>query len=187
MTSAGIQTYGDAATTTPADFDWVYSVNDRGVFLTIDAAIGHIRRAKGTITLISSVQGVAAQNNVVGYATTKAALNSMARELAVDEAVHGRRVYTLLPGSIDTPMLRTSAAQWSDSSPEGVERTVANWGTAHALGRVGQPREVGEVASFLASSDASFATGADMRVDGGMLARIPATLPINDQLPTQRV
>lgn len=177
VTSAGIQTYGDAETTSAEDFDRVYAVNVRGVFLAVHAAIAEIRRTQGTITLVSSVQGIAAQNNVVGYAMTKGALNSMARALAVDEARHGVRVNSLLPGSIDTPMLRQAAADWSDGTPEGIERTIANWGTAHALGRVGLPREVGQVASFLASSEASFVTGAEIRADGGMLARIPAALP----------
>ena len=177
VTSAGIQTYGDAATTSPADLDRVYAVNVRGVFLAVHAAIEEIRKNHGTITLISSVQGVATQNNVVGYTMTKGALNAMARALAVDEAAYGVRVNALLPGSVDTPMLRTSAAEWSDGTPEGIEATIATWGTSHALGRVGQPREIGAVCSFLASTEASFVTGAEIRVDGGLLARIAAALP----------
>jgi NAD(P)-dependent dehydrogenase (short-subunit alcohol dehydrogenase family) len=180
VTSAGIQTYGDAATTSPADLDRVYAVNVRGVFLAVHAAIDEIRKHHGTITLISSVQGVATQNNVVGYTMTKGALNAMARALAVDEAAYGVRVNALLPGSVDTPMLRTAAAEWSDGTPEGIEATIAAWGTSHALGRVGQPREIGAVCSFLASTEASFVTGAEIRVDGGLLARIAAALPVKD-------
>jgi len=180
VTSAGIQTYGDAETTTPADLDRVYSVNVKGVFMTVHAAIAEIRKNKGTITLVSSVQGVATQNNVVGYTMTKGALNAMARALAVDEAAYGVRVNALLPGSVDTPMLRASARQWSDGTPEGEAAVIAEWGTMHALGRVGQPREVGNVCSFLASDQASFVTGSEIRVDGGLLARIAAALPSKD-------
>ncbi|MCC2591842.1 SDR family oxidoreductase [Tessaracoccus sp. OS52] len=180
VTSAGIQTYGDAVTTTPEDFDRVFDVNVRGVFLAIHAAITEIRKATGTITLISSVQGVAAQNNVLGYAMTKGALNAMCRALANDEAAHGVRVNAVLPGSVDTPMLRTAAGQWSDGTPEGTERLVADWGLMHPLGRVAKPREIGNVCAFLASDDASFITGAEIRVDGGLLARISAQLPEKD-------
>ena len=87
------------------------------------------------------------------------------------------RVNALLPGSVDTPMLRTSAKEWSDGTPEGTEAQIAHWGTMHALGRVGQPREIGAVCSFLASAEASFITGAEIRVDGGLLARVAAALP----------
>lgn len=177
VTSAGIQTYGDALTTTPEDFDRVYSVNVRGVFLAIHAAIGEIRKNSGTITLISSVQAVTAQNNVVGYAMTKGGLNAMMRALATDEAAHGVRVNAVLPGSVDTPMLRTAAAQWSDGTPEGVEGLIAEWGLMHPLGRVAKPREVGNVCAFLASQDASFVTGAELRVDGGLLAQSSTVLP----------
>lgn len=177
VTSAGIQTYGDAATTTPEDFDRVFAVNVRGVFLAIHTAIEEIRRNAGTITLISSVQGVATQNNVVGYTSTKGALNAMTRALAVDEAAYGVRVNAVLPGSIDTPMLRTSAREWSDGTDAGEDAVVAGWGRMHALGRVGRADEVGAVCSFLASDEASFVTGAEMRVDGGLLSRIAAALP----------
>ncbi|UNK70445.1 glucose 1-dehydrogenase [Microbacterium sp. H1-D42] len=177
VTSAGIQTYGDALETTPEDFDRVFAVNVRGSFLAVHCAIEEIRKNAGTVTLISSVQGVATQNNVVGYTSTKGALNAMTRALAVDEAAHGVRVNAVLPGSIDTPMLRTSARAWSDGTDAGEDATIAEWGRMHALGRVGTPAEVGAVCSFLASSDASFVTGAEMRVDGGLLSRIAASLP----------
>ncbi|TAM70754.1 MAG: SDR family oxidoreductase [Microbacteriaceae bacterium] len=177
VTSAGIQTYGDAVTTTPAGFDRVFAVNVRGVFLAIHAMIEPIRANTGTITIISSVQAIATQNNVVGYTSTKGALNAMTRALAVDEAAYGVRVNAILPGSIDTPMLRTSAREWSDGTDAGMQNVIAEWGRMHALGRVGSATEVGAVCSFLASSDATFVTGAEIRVDGGLLARTPAALP----------
>ena len=132
------------------------------------------------MTIISSVQATATQNNVVAYTASKGALNALCRAMAVDEAAYGVRVNSIAPGSVDTPMLRTSAAEWSDGTPEGVEKTIANWGTMHALGRVAQPDEIGEAASFLASDAASFITGAELRVDGGLLARIAAPLPAKD-------
>jgi NAD(P)-dependent dehydrogenase (short-subunit alcohol dehydrogenase family) len=180
VTAAGIQRYGDAVDTPIATWDEVFGVNVRGVFLAARAALPHIRQQHGTVTVISSVQATATQNNVVAYTASKGALNAMCRAMAVDEAAHGVRVNSIAPGSVDTPMLRTSAAQWSDGTPEGVERIIANWGTAHALGRVAQPGEIGEAASFLASDAAGFITGSELRVDGGLLARLAAPLPPKD-------
>ncbi|GAA5205268.1 glucose 1-dehydrogenase [Microbacterium kyungheense] len=177
VTAAGIQRYGDAVDTPIATWDEVFDVNVRGVFLAARAALPPIRRARGTVTVISSVQATATQTNVVAYTASKGALNALCRAMAVDEAAHGVRVNSIAPGSVDTPMLRTSAAQWSDGTDEGVEQTIAEWGTMHALGRVARPDEVGEAASFLASEAASFITGSELRVDGGLLARLAATLP----------
>jgi NAD(P)-dependent dehydrogenase (short-subunit alcohol dehydrogenase family) len=180
VTSAGIQAYGDALTTTVADFDRVMAINVRGVFSSIHALIKEIRKNKGTISLISSVQGIATQDNVVAYTASKGALNAMTRALAVDEAHHGVRVNAVLPGSVDTPMLRRSATEWSDGTPEGVETVLADWGRVHALGRIGQPDEIGSLCSFLASDEAAFITAAEIRADGGLLARIAASLPAKD-------
>ena len=125
------------------------------------------------------MQGVANQNQVAAYAASKGALNALCRGMAVDEAAYGVRVNAVCPGSVDTPMLRHSAAEHSDGTPEGLEAVLALWGTSHPLGRIAQTSEIGQVVVFLASQRASFITGADIRVDGGLLCRIAAPLPTN--------
>lgn len=177
VTAAGIQRYGDTVETSPETWDEVFGVNVRGVYLAAHAALPVIRRQGGSVTLISSVQGTATQNKVAAYTASKGALNALCRAMAVDEAEFGVRVNSVAPGSVDTPMLRAAAALWSEGTPEAVESTIATWGTMHALGRVAQPSEIGEAVSFLASDAASFVTGAELRVDGGLLARIAAALP----------
>lgn len=181
VTAAGIQRYGDAVSTSIETWDEVFAVNVRGVFLAVHAALPALRETAGTATIITSVQATATQQTVAAYAASKGALSALTRSLAVDEATHGVRVNSVAPGSIDTPMLRGAAALFSDGSPPDVERTVADWGRAHALGRVGTPREVGEVVAFLASDAASFVTGAEIRVDGGLLAQIANALPVPGQ------
>ena len=178
VTSAGVQRYGDTVSTTEAEWDKVLDVNAKGVYLVAHESLPYIRKSPaGSVVVVASVQGSAAQANVVAYAASKGALLAMARAMAIDEAAYGIRVNTVSPGSVDTPMLREAAVRWSDGSPEGVERTIANWGTAHALGRVATIAEIGEVIAFVAGTRASFVTGADIRADGGLLARIAATLP----------
>ena len=181
VTSAGIQRYGDTVGTTEQCWDEVLGVNTKGVFLAARAALPHIRRSPaGSVVLVSSAQGTASQANVVAYTTSTGALLSMGRAMAIDEAAYGVRVNTVSPGSVDTPMLRASAALWSDGTPEAVQQTVASWGSMHALGRVATIGEVGDVIAFRAGPRASFVTGSDVRVDGGLLARIAAALPEKD-------
>jgi NAD(P)-dependent dehydrogenase (short-subunit alcohol dehydrogenase family) len=178
VTSAGIQRYGTVADTDEATWDEVFAVNVKGVFLTAHAAIPHLRASgQGAIVVVSSVQGHAAQEGVVAYAAAKGALDAFVRAMAVDEAPLGVRVNAVCPGSVDTPMLRTSARRFSEGTAEAVEATLGQWGRMHPAGRVAEAREVAEVIAFLASPRASFVTGVDVRVDGGLLATLPVRLP----------
>lgn len=178
VTSAGIQRYGDVVSTTEEMWDEVFAVNVKGVYLAAFHALPLMRQSPaGSVVIVSSVQATATQNEVAAYTASKGALHALARSMAVDEAQYGVRVNSVSPGSVDTPMLRQSSMLFGNSTEEGSERVLANWGSAHALGRIAQPSEIAEVISFLASTRASFVTGSDVRVDGGLLARIAAPIP----------
>ena len=90
------------------------------------------------------------------------------------------RVNAVCPGSVDTPMLRTSAAEFGGG--RSTDEVVAEWGRSHPLGRVATPAEVADVIHFLTSPAAAFVTGADVKVDGGLTAGLAVVLPEDGQV-----
>jgi NAD(P)-dependent dehydrogenase (short-subunit alcohol dehydrogenase family) len=175
--SAGVQRYGSITETTDDVWDEVFAVNVTGTFRTMRACMPHLRASgRGSVVVVSSVQAVATQRSVVAYTASKGALNAFVRAVAVDEAVHGVRVNAVLPGSVDTPMLRASARRFAGPD-RTIDSVLAEWGSSHSIGRIGTPDEIAEVISFLVSPRASFVTGSEYLVDGGLLAQLPAPLP----------
>jgi NAD(P)-dependent dehydrogenase (short-subunit alcohol dehydrogenase family) len=177
VTAAGIQRYGSAADTSAQTWDKVMAVNVRGAFLAVKHALPALREsAAGSVVLVSSVQAFVTQTRVAAYTASKGALNALARSVAIDEAPNGVRANAVCPGSVDTPMLRKSAADFA-GGPQEADNLVAAWGRGHPLGRVARPEEVAEAIAFLASDRASFITGIALPVDGGLLAQVAVALP----------
>jgi len=175
VNSVGIQRYGTVETTSVETWNEVLNVNLRSVFLMAKYAVPLMREhGHGAIVNISSAQATASQQNVVAYTASKGAIVAMTRAMAVDYAHEGIRVNSVCPGSVDTPMLRDAAAS---VDPDNPGRVIGEWGAAHPIGRVGQPGEIADVILFLASSMSSFVTGADLRVDGGVLASVAVIAP----------
>ncbi|MEU6790846.1 SDR family oxidoreductase [Nonomuraea wenchangensis] len=176
VTCAGVQRYGTVEDTPEEVWDEVLDVNLKGVYLTCKAAVPRLReRGGGSIVLMSSVQAFSSQAQVAAYTASKAAINGLTRAMALDHAADGIRVNVVCPGSVDTPMLRWAADLWRGELSQ--EEQVRQWGRAHPLGRVGRAEEVAELVAFLAGPRSSFITGAEHRVDGGLLAQNPAALP----------
>jgi NAD(P)-dependent dehydrogenase (short-subunit alcohol dehydrogenase family) len=162
--NAGIQRYGTVETTTEAEWDEVINVNLRSVYLVCHHTIPHLRKTRGAIVNMASVQAFATQKSVAAYTTGKHGLIGLTRSMALDFAADGIRVNAVAPGSVDTPMLRWAVSL--DEKPEALMRVVEKM---HPLGRIAQPREVAEAVAYLASPRASFVTGTTLTVDGGLL------------------
>ncbi|MDE1177301.1 MAG: SDR family oxidoreductase [Edaphobacter sp.] len=171
--SAGIQRYGSVVTTPLEEYDLVQKINTRGAFLACKSAIPAMVRG-GSIVLVSSVQAIACQAGVAAYAASKGALESLMRAMAIDHAEDGIRINSVLPGTVDTPMVRSSVERFRGDTPS--EHLLEQWGSNHPVGRVARPGEIANVITFLLREESSFLTGASYRVDGGLLAQLPVRL-----------
>jgi meso-butanediol dehydrogenase / (S,S)-butanediol dehydrogenase / diacetyl reductase len=171
VNAAAIHPFGNVLETDPETWYRCMAVNVGSVFLFAHFGIPEMKkRGGGVIINLASVQGYACQRGVVAYATSKGAIQSLTRALALDHSGDNIRVNSISPGSIRTPMLARSAAHFSPTA--SVEEAFARFGAAHPLGRIGKPEEVAELALFLASEKSSFCTGGDYLIDGGLLAGI---------------
>ena len=162
--SAGIQTYGNAESTTEALWDKTMDVNLKSMFLTIREVIPEIKsNGGGGIVNISSVQAFSCQKDVLAYSTAKGAVVSMTRSLGIDYADQGISVNCICPGSVDTPMLRYGASQHGE-----VESVIKEWGAHHPIGRIGTPEEIAKTCLFLWGPDSNFIVGQSIVIDGGL-------------------
>jgi meso-butanediol dehydrogenase / (S,S)-butanediol dehydrogenase / diacetyl reductase len=171
VNAAAIHPFGTAVETDPETWNLCMMVNVGSIFLFAHFGIPEIRkRGGGAMVNISSVQGYACQRGVAAYATSKGAVHSLTRALALDHAVDHIRVNSISPGSIRTPMLHRSASHFAPDLPN--EAAFDRFGASHPLGRIGTPEEVAELAAFLLSDKSGFCTGGDYLIDGGLLAGI---------------
>ena len=169
VNSAGIQRYGDVVETTEEVWDEVLSVNLKSAYLMSHHAIPHLRATgSGAVVHVSSVQALAAQRGVAAYAASKGGIVALTHAMAVDHAPEVR-VNAVLPGSVDTAMLRSSARTFYSDE----EDAMRDWGAMHPIGRVALPHEIADVVAYLCSPAASIVTGSIVRADGGLMSQIP--------------
>ena len=120
-------------------------------------------QGSGSIINTSSVQGIMGFNTYSAYATAKAGMLGLTRQMAVDYGPFGIRVNAVLPGAVDTPMWRAEVATVPDH--RGVVQASAR---RVPLQRIGTAQDIAHAVLYLASDDASFVTGQQLVVDGGL-------------------
>ncbi|UVI28967.1 SDR family NAD(P)-dependent oxidoreductase [Paenibacillus spongiae] len=176
VNSAGVQRYGDVVDTPEEVWDEVIDTNLKGIFLACKHALPEMRkRSGGSVVNVSSVQAFASQKGVAAYTASKGAINAMTRAMALDHAGENIRFNAVCPASVDTPMLRWAADGFKEDKT--VNQMIDSWGQMHPLHRVAKIEEVAELIAFLASSRASFITGGEYKIDGGMTAALGVHLP----------
>lgn len=163
--AAGVLDTGTATDISPESWDRTIAVNLTGTFNACRAAIpAMLESGGGSIINTSSSTGAHdAIGGLVSYVASKGGVTMLTKALAIDYATQGIRVNAIAPGPTDTPMLR-------DAIPSEQER--AEFAKSFPMERLGHPDEIASVVSFLASSDASFVTGAIIPVDGGQTAHV---------------
>lgn len=168
VNDAAIQINKTIEHTTFLEWNQQLSINVGGIFLCSKYFLPYLRETKGSIVNMSSVNGYFVEPMCAGYCTTKAAIIGLTKAMAIDHGNEGIRVNCICPGYIDAGL----AEGYFQSQPDPI-KAREEAGKLHALWRIGRPEEVGRVAVFLASDDASFMTGASIAVDGGFGSGLP--------------
>lgn len=168
VNNAGFNLFKGIEATTPDEWDRIFAVDLRGLYLVTRAALPLIKAANGAAVInIASVHAQMTIANITAYAAAKGGVVAMGRSLAQELGVYGIRVNTISPGFVMTPLLE----RWLDDEPDR-EATMARVNGFHPLGRIGTPRDIGALAVFLASDQAAFITGANIPIDGALSARL---------------
>jgi NAD(P)-dependent dehydrogenase (short-subunit alcohol dehydrogenase family) len=166
--NAAIQVNKTVEDTTFEEWNREMAVNLGGVFLCSKLFLPHLRKSKGCIVNMASVNGFFVEPMCAGYCATKGGIIALTKAMAIDHGKDGVRVNCICPGYIDAGL----AWGYFEAQPNPAEaRQTA--GKLHALWRIGQPEEVARVAVFLASEDASFMTGSAVVVSGGFGVGLP--------------
>lgn len=151
----------DSVVKTPSeDWDEILAINLRSVFYTCKAVLPYmIEQKKGTILNCSSINGVIGCG-ADAYSASKGGINALSRALAVDNAKYNIRVNVVSPAATDTPMIQ--------SAYKDVEGFYDYWSNAAPIKRMATPEDVANAALFLVSDEASFITGQNLMIDGGL-------------------
>jgi len=168
FSNAAIQVNKTVEDTTVEEWNREMAVNVGGIFLCAKFFLPHLRRTKGCIVNMASVNGFFVEPLCAGYCATKGAIIALTKAMAIDHGKEGIRVNCICPGYIDAGL----AWGYFEAQPDPAAARAAA-GKLHALWRIGRPEEVGRVAVFLASDDASFMTGSAVVVDGGFGSGLP--------------
>lgn len=173
VNNAAVQIAKPMVETTADEWDLVMASNLRSVFLGAKLAYPLFKEAGGgAIVNVSSVHAVATSKNIAAYAASKGGLLALTRAMAIEFAPDNIRVNAILPGAVDTPMLR-AGLQRGHLDGGSVDDRLENLARKTVNGRVGNPEEIASVIFFLGdNTQSSFITGQALIVDGGATARL---------------
>jgi len=162
INAAGIIGNGTIENTTESQWDEMLDINLRAVFRMMQLAMPHLIKSEGNIVNVSSVTGVRAFPNILGYCVSKAGVDQLTHCAALEVASKGVRINAVNPGVVLTNLHK--AGGMSDAQ---YENFLEHSKSTHPLGRAGSPEEVANLILFLASEEASWITGVSYSIDGG--------------------
>lgn len=158
VNAAGVYFHSSIEETTNEDLNKIVDINLKGTYLVCKHLLPFIKKTKGNIINISSSLGVVPESESPAYCATKAAIIMLTKCLSQEYGKIGIRSNTILPGPIDTPLLRESF-----KSEDDIKIST----NKNPMRKIGQPEDVANLALFLASDEASFINGGQYSVDGG--------------------
>lgn len=154
--------------TSYAEWQRIIATNLDSVYLCSHQVIPiMLTQGSGSIINIASPHALATTTNIAAYAASKGGVVSLTRQMAMDYGRKGIRTNCVVPGAIDTAMLRSDIAHG-----DNWEASLAGWAKVQPIGRVGYPVDIARVVTWLASDQAGFVLGATIHADGGMLAQL---------------
>lgn len=151
---------------TEESFDEMFGTNVKGTVFLSQAASPYLKKTKGSIVTVASDAGLQGNIACSVYGASKGAIVSFTKSFSLEMAPHEVRVNCVCPGDVDTKLVARQIAQKELSN--NFEEALEEMAMHYPLGRIAQPREIGEVIAFLISDKASFVTGAAWTVDGGL-------------------
>ena len=167
VNNAAVESPKAEVDTTEEEYDHIMDVNVKGVFLSTKYAVPLMKKnGGGSIINISSAYGMIGSIGFGVYHASKGAVRLFTKSTAVTHARDGIRANSIHPGAIDTPLLREAINKNDD--PARFEKTVAQ---SQPIGRLGRPEEIAYGCLFLASDESKFCIGAELSIDGGMVAQ----------------
>jgi 2-keto-3-deoxy-L-fuconate dehydrogenase len=165
INNAGIAHVGKVDTTSETDFDRVMNVNVKGVYNCLHAAIPQLRiNGGGVIINMASIAALIGLPDRFAYSAAKGAVKAMTMSVAKDYINENIRCNSISPARVHTPFVDGFLQK---NYPDHIEEMFDKLSKSQPIGRMGKPEEVGALALFLCSDEASFITGCDYPIDGG--------------------
>jgi len=172
VNNAAVQVAKPIMETTVDEWDAVMASNLRSVFLGVKLAYPLLKAKGGAVVNVSSVHAIQTSANIAAYAASKGGLLALTRAMAIEFAPDNIRVNAILPGAVDTPMLRAGLGR-GHAGHGDVQERLDNLARKTVSGKVGKPEEIAHAIYFLADNEqSSFMTGQALVVDGGATARL---------------
>ncbi len=166
VNNAGIGHVGACEATEEADFDRMFSVNVKGVYLCTKSALPLLKATRGVICNMASIASLIGVADRFAYSMTKGAVLTMTKSVAIDYLAHGIRCNCVCPARIHTPFVDGYLQKNYPGREAEMFQKLAAW---QPMGRMGTPQEVADLALFLCSDEAGFLTGQAVPLDGGKL------------------